>query len=123
MLNPAKEQELLDKLRSAEQSADATAIESAVAGLALYYSVTEQFLAAVPLWRRGAELLAKSTAPDSCELAAYLHNMAAMCLIPADLRNEARTTLKRSRELYGIYFPPDATPLLQVEALLNEIST
>lgn len=122
MLNSGKEQELLSELRSAEKSSDAAAIESAVASLALYYSVTDQFLAAAPFWRRGAELLAR-TAADSCELGTYLHNMAVMCLIPAGLRDEARTTLKRSSEIYGLHLRPDARPLCEVNQLLDEIST
>jgi len=123
MVNPPKEQELLNALYCAEQSTNAALIESAVSGLAIYYAVTKQFLTAAPFWRRGAELLIKGTARDSCELATYLHNMAAMCLIPAGLHDEARATLKRSKELYELYFGSDAKPMSEVDELLHEIAT
>ena len=114
-----KEQELLEALQMAEGRADSLAIEQAVGQLALFYIATNRFSAAVPFWRRGAELLAVSTAPDSAELATYLHNMAAICFMPAGLRDEARATLLRARELYRRHFSSDAQCLKDVEELLG----
>jgi hypothetical protein len=122
-MTPTKEQELLDALRCAEQSGDAPVIENAVSGLALYYVATEQFVSAVPFWRRGADLLARSTAPDSAEVATYLHNMAARCLIPAGLLDEARATLRRSKDLYAVHFRADAGCVRDIDELLNKIET
>jgi hypothetical protein len=119
MLNATKEQELLEALQVAERRADRLAIEQAVSQLALFYVATEQFSAGVPFWRRGAELLEMSTAPDSAELATYLHNMAATCLIPAGLRDEAHATLMRARELYRLHFRADAPWVKDVEELLR----
>ncbi len=119
MLDTTKEQELLKALQIAERRADGSAIEQAVGGLALFYVATEQFSSAVPFWRRGAKLLAASTAPDSAELATYLHNMAATCLIPAGLREEARSTLMRATELYRLHFRSDAPWVKDVEELLR----
>jgi hypothetical protein len=121
MLTPTEAHELLDVLAVAEQAGDAAAIESAVIRLALYYVATKNPLAAVPFWRRGAELVAKSTAPNSAELAPYLHNMAAYCLIPAGLHDEARATLLRAKELYALHFRADARFVRHVDELLNEI--
>jgi hypothetical protein len=101
VLPPTKEQELLEALRCAEESGDGQAIESAVSSLALYHAVVlERFVVAAPFYRRGAELLAK-TAPDSLELATYLHNMAFNCLIPAGLLDEARSTLNQIESRWG----------------------
>src|SRR5690349_15822852 len=115
MLNATKEQELLEALQVAEHRADRLAIEHAVSQLAFFYVTTEQFSTAVPFWRRGAELVAASTAPDSVELATYLHNMAASCLMPAGLRAEANATLTRARELYQRHFSSDAQCVKDVE--------
>ena len=109
----------MEALQTAERGADGSAIEQAVSHLALFYVATEQFSAAVPFWRRGAELLAVSTAPDSAELATYLHNMAATCLLPAGLRDEAHATLMRARELYRLHFSSDARCVQDVEELLR----
>ena len=51
------------------------------------------------------------------------NNMAAMCLIPAGMHDEARATLKRSKELYELYFGSDAKPMSEVDELLHEIAT
>ena len=122
MLDSTKELELLNALQSAEKSGEATTIEGAVNNLALYYVVTNQFLAAVPFWRRGASLLARSTAPDSRELATYLHNMVALCLIPAGLDDEARVTLLRAKEIYARHFKGDAQFVCQIDELLRQIN-
>jgi hypothetical protein len=119
MFSPTKEQELLEALQMAERRADKSAIEQAVSQLALFYVATEQFSTAVPFWRRGAELLEVSTAPDSVELATHLHNMAASCLLPAGLRDEAHATLMRARELYRLYFSSDTRCVQDVEELLR----
>ena len=118
-----KERQLLAALDRAEESADSAAIESAVSQLSLYYVTTEQFSIAVPFWRRGAELLAQSTSRRSTELAAYLHNMAATCLIPGGLLDEARTTLRRSKELYRLHLRSDTGPIRDVDELLRRIET
>ena len=119
MLNATKEQELLEALQMAERRGDGSAIEQAVGYLALFYVATKQFSAAVPFWRRGAELLAVRTAHDSSELATYLHNMAASCLIPAELRDEAYAALMRAREIYRLHFSADARCVQEVEELLG----
>jgi len=121
MLTSTQEQELLDALADAERAGDAAAIESAVNGLALYYVAMENPLAAVPFWARGAELVAKSTGSDSAEFATYLHNMAAYCLIPAGLHNNARVTLLKSKQLYALHFQADARCVRDVNELLNGI--
>src|SRR6266851_9473218 len=118
MLDSPKELELLNALQSAEKSGKATPIEGAVSKLALYYVATNQFLAAVPFWRRGASLLARSTAPDSRELATYLHNMAADCLIPAGLYDAARVTLLRVKEIYAHHFQGDTQFVRHIDELL-----
>lgn len=99
-----REQEFLAALRVAEQANDPEALEGEGNGPALFYTFREQFQTAAPYWRRGAELTARSTAPDAREFATYLHNMAERCLIPAGLREEARTLLRRVREIYGLHF-------------------
>jgi cell wall assembly regulator SMI1 len=121
MDNRAKEQELLAALEHAERTEDVQAVENAVNGLALCYVASRKFLAAGPFWRRVAELLAKSTTPDSAELGIYLHNMAAFCLIPAGLLVEARKALLRSREIYGAHFAHDREFVRHVDDLLNQI--
>jgi len=103
----------------AECRADGPAIERAVNHLALFYVSTQQFAAAAPFWRRGVELLEVSAAPSSAELATYLHNMAATCLIPAGLRGEAHATLVRARRLYRLHFCSDAPWVKDVEEFLR----
>jgi tetratricopeptide (TPR) repeat protein len=119
MLNAKKETELLEALQKAEQTQDGFSIDKAVNLLALYYVVTEQFSAAIPFWRRGAEFLAASTAPDSRELATYLHNMAFYCLIPAGMRDEAYAVLTKARELYQRHFGSDDQCVKDVDELLK----
>jgi hypothetical protein len=120
-MTPTEEQRLLDALAVAEETGDIAVIECAVNGLALYYLATDNVLAAVPFWRRGADLIEMSTAPDSRELATYLHNMAALCLIPAGLREEAEAMLQKSKQLYNLHFQADARCMRDVDELLNEI--
>ena len=122
MLTLTKEKELLAALAGAERIGNAEAIEGAINELALFYVATENYLAAAPFWRRGVELVAKSTAPDSAEFATYLHNMAAYCLIPAGPHGEARTMLVKSKEVYAVHFHGDAQFVRDVDELLNEIS-
>ena len=121
MLTPTLERELLDALADAERGGDGAAIESAVNSLALYYVAAENPLAAARFWRCGAELVSKSTAPDSAEIATYLHNMAAYCLIPAGLHDEARAALRRAKEIYAVHFKADAGFVRDVDERLNEI--
>jgi len=118
MSTPAKERELIDALADAERHGDGAAIENAVTRLALFYVAAGDPLAAVPFWHRGAELVAHRTSPDSPEFATYLHNMAAYCLIPAGLRDEARATLLRSKKLYALHFHADASFVRNVDELL-----
>src|SRR5262245_38175088 len=112
------EEDFLNALQFAEREGDAADIERSVADLALYYTTTGKFLAAAPFWRRGAELLAQSTAPDARELGTYLQNMAELCLVPAGLLAEAHEALLRSREIYLIYFQPEELCVRDVDALL-----
>lgn len=120
MLSTPKEHELLEALQTAESRSDSSEIKGAVTGLALFYMTTGQFSIAATFWRRGAELLATRTAADSAELATYLHNMAALCLMPGGMRSEAHDTLMRARELYQHHFNSDAPCLKDVEELLDE---
>ena len=113
------EHELLEVLQVAERRADRPAIENAVNELALFYCATDQFSAGAKFWRRGAELLAESTAPDSRELGTYLFNMALMCLIPAGLREEAQTILKRARALHEFHFGQDDPRIKNIDELLR----
>jgi hypothetical protein len=121
-MKPTKEQELLDALKAAELSGDAISIESALGGLALYYSVVqERFAEAAPYWQRQALLVERTTAPDSRELGTLLHNMAAMCLIPAGLVADARAALLRAKGIYVLQFGPEDSSIRQVEQLLDEL--
>jgi hypothetical protein len=120
MSRAAKEEEFLAAFQSAQRSGDPVALESAVSSLALYYVAMDQFLVAA-LWRQGAELLAVSTAPDSRELATYLYNMAALCLIPAGLRDEARCVLTRSSEIHARHFRDDDPVLRNIRVLIHEL--
>ena len=87
--------------------------------MALFYVASDEFSSAVPFWRRGAELLALGTAPHSAEVATYLHNMAATCLIPAGLLDEAHITLQKARAIYAVHFRDDATCIKEIDKLLR----
>jgi|GEM_PF-6117938 len=117
-----REQILLRELSAAEKSGDRLGLEVGVYRLALFYSSWERFEAAVPYWRRGAELTVRSTAPDAREFATYLYNMARLCLIPGGLREEARTVLCQAREIFGLHFRSEAQVLRDVEELLEQIA-
>jgi hypothetical protein len=121
-VNPNKEEELLEALRFAEEAEDAAAIERAVGKLSLYYMVEGRYSTAATYWERGAVLLERTTAADSQELGTYLHNMAALVLIPAGMTEGARSALVRARQIYSLHFKADAKFVLDVEQLLREIS-
>jgi hypothetical protein len=119
-MNSTKEQEMLDALGAADRSGDAASIEHPLGRIALYYAVQERFAEAVPCWRRLA-LLVEQTAPDSPGFGTLLHNMAAMCLIPAGLLPEARATLLRAKEIYAPHLRPEDAGIRQVEQPLHEL--
>jgi hypothetical protein len=120
-MNSNSEQELLGALHKAEESADSGSIVNALGSLSLYYVSQRRYTTALPYWRRQAELVEQTTAGDSRELGTFLHNMAAMCLIPAGLVGEARVVLLRAKEIYGFHFKPEDTGVRQVEKLLHDL--
>ena len=120
-LNPASEQELLDALQVAEQSGEIVAIEQAVSRLSLFYTAAERFADAAPYWQKGALLVEQTTAPDSRELATYLHNMAASCLVPGGMIEQARSTFVRAQAIYSLHFNPDAEVFRDIRQRLHEI--
>lgn len=120
-MNSTKEQELLNALEAAEQSGDVVRIEHALGELSLYYVVHERFADAAPYWRRQVLLLEQTTSANSRELGTFLHNMAATCLIPSGLVDEARAALLRAKEIYSVHFRPEDSGIRQVEQLLHEL--
>jgi hypothetical protein len=118
-----REKELLDALAVAEKTADIAAVKSTVSVLGLYYALEEQPIKALPYWRRGEELLTNSTAPDAFELACYLHNMVEMCLIPGGMKEEAKVTLRRVKEIYALYYRPEMEDFKRINQLLTELDT
>lgn len=120
-MNSASEQELLDTLQVAEQSRDIVAIEQAVSRLAVFYTAAERFANAAPYWRQGALLVEQTTAPDSRELATYLHNMAAFCLVPGGLVEQARSAFMRAQAIYSLHVSPDAEVFRDIRQRLYEI--
>lgn len=122
-MNPASEQELLDALRVAERSGASVAIEQAVSRLSLFYTAAEQLATAAPYWQKGALLVEQTTAPDSHELATYLHNMAACCLVPGGMIDQARAALVRAQDIYSLHFSPDAEVFRDIQQRLHDIQT
>ena len=120
-MNSTNEQELLDALRAADRSGDTASVEQALGRLSLHYVAHQRFAAAVPYWRRQASLVKQTTAADSQELGTFLHNMAAVCLIPAGLTSEARATLLRAKEIYALHFTPEDAGIRQVDQLLHDL--
>lgn len=119
-MNPPSEQELLDALRVAEQSDDLVAIEQAVSRISLFYTAVERFSDAAHYWQKGALLLARTTGPDSSELATHLLNMATLCLVPGGMLEQARSTLVRAQEIFTLHFGPDAA-FFGIQRHLDEI--
>jgi hypothetical protein len=120
-MNSTNEQELLDALRAAERSGDAVSIERALGRVSLYYVAHQHFATAAPFWRKQALLVEQTTDADSRELGTFLHNMAAMCLIPAGLVAEARATLLRAKEIYALHFKPEDADIRQLDQLLHDL--
>jgi hypothetical protein len=122
-MNPAIEQRLLDELQTAEQSRDAHALETALGRLSLYYVAEGRCTEAASYYRRQALLVEQTTSADSRELGTLLHNMAIMCLLPADLLAEARTVLVRAKEIYSHHFRPEDEGIREIDRLLHELPT
>jgi len=117
------EQQRLDSLRAAETSGDASSLEGALGKVASYYVVQRAYAIAAPYWQRQAMLLEQMTASDSRELGTFLHNMAALCLIPAGQFAEARAALVRAKEVYRLHFGPEDDLVRQVDKLIHGIPT